>query len=125
MFDDNIFGSSGRRESDFVSRLSSAVKVGYRSIPLTFLATSAFDAEVFAKHPDNDGLDRVQSGVEAYWRPTRVSEWLNRYPPTALDGPLRDLHRSPGEVSDPVGRLTTPGGVVSGRSGMARAQPRW
>ena len=50
-------------------RLSSAAKVGYRSLPLTFLATSAFDAEVFAKNPDNDGLNRVQSGVEVQWRP--------------------------------------------------------
>jgi len=69
VFDDNIFGTSARRESDFISRLSSAAKVGYRSLPLTFLATSAFDAEVFAKNPDNDGLNRIQSGVEVQWRP--------------------------------------------------------
>jgi len=69
VFDDNIFGTSASRQSDFISRLSSAVKVGYRSAPLTFLATSAFDAEAFAKNPDNDGLNRVQSGVEAQWRP--------------------------------------------------------
>ena len=69
VFDDNIFGTSTHREFDFISRLSSAVKVGYRSQPLTFLATSAFDAEKFAKNPANDGFNRVQSGVEAQWRP--------------------------------------------------------
>src|SRR5207245_10987836 len=42
-FDDNVFGASSRRESDFVTRLSSGVKVGYRSTPLTFLLTSPFD----------------------------------------------------------------------------------
>ena len=58
--------------SDFISRLTSSVKVGYRSAPLTFLATSAFDAEKFAKISENDGLNRVQSGVEAQWKPIPV-----------------------------------------------------
>ena len=68
-FDDNVFGRSSGRESDAITRLSSGLKVGYRSLPLTFLATGAFDAEVFAKHPDNNGLNRTQVGVEAQWVP--------------------------------------------------------
>jgi len=68
-FDDNLFGSSTRPESDFITRLTSALKVGYRSKPLTFLATSAFDGEIFAKHPDSNGLNRTQSGIEVQWLP--------------------------------------------------------
>ena len=68
-FDDNVFGSSSGRESDVITRLSSVLKVGYRSLPLTLLATGALDAEVFAKHPDSSGLNRTQAGVEASWLP--------------------------------------------------------
>ena len=66
-FDDNVFGASSRRESDFITRLSSGVKIGYRSRPLTFLLTSAFDAEAYAKHSDLDGLNRTETGFEGQW----------------------------------------------------------
>ena len=68
-FDDNVFGTASHRQWDFISRLSSSVKVGYRSLPLTFLATSAVDGELFARTPDNDGINRTQSGIEAQWMP--------------------------------------------------------
>ena len=68
-FDDNIFGVPSHRRWDFITRLSSSGKVGYRSLPLTFLATGAVDGEVFARTPDNDGINRTQSGIEAQWMP--------------------------------------------------------
>ena len=69
-FDDNVF-SSVRRSSDFITRLTSDVKVGYRSTPFTLLLTGSADGEVFARNPELDGVNRTQSGLETEWRPVQ------------------------------------------------------
>ena len=69
-FDDNVFINKNRT-SDFITRLSNGWQVGYRSKPFTLLLTSSIDGELFANHPELDGLNRTQVGVESEWIPTQ------------------------------------------------------
>src|SRR2546421_120001 len=63
-FDDNIFGSSVNRESDFISRFSPGLQGGYNSDPFTLLLRGGFEADVFAKHPElNDPITGWNAGV--------------------------------------------------------------
>jgi hypothetical protein len=69
-FDDNVFNTVSP-SADIITRLSTGLKVGYRSIPLTLLATGSADAELFAYHPELDGLNRSQVGLESEWIPVQ------------------------------------------------------
>ena len=71
-FDDNIFGSSSNRQSDFISRFYPGLQGGYRSEPLTLLATGGFEADVFAKHPEqNDVTAGWNAGLNLRYAPIR------------------------------------------------------
>ena len=71
-FDDNIFGTSSNKESDFISRFSIGLQRGYRSEPFTLLFSGGFDAEVFAKNPQlNDAVSGWHSGLNLQYLPTR------------------------------------------------------
>jgi hypothetical protein len=71
-FDDNIFGSSSNRQSDFISRFTPGLQGGYQSEPLTLLISSSFDAEVFAKNPDqNDATSGKHAGMSFRYLPIR------------------------------------------------------
>jgi len=64
VFDDNIFGSTSGQRSDFISRFSPGLQAGYRSQPLTLLASTSFDAEVFANNPQqNDAMRGKHAGM--------------------------------------------------------------
>jgi hypothetical protein len=70
-FDDNVFVQSGNRQSDFITRISPGLKVGYASVPLTLLGSYGFDAEKFAEHPDLDGpMNRQRADLEFRYLPT-------------------------------------------------------
>jgi opacity protein-like surface antigen len=63
-FDDNVSGSTSGRRSDFISRFSPGLQAGYRSDPLTLLASTSFDAEVFANNPQqNDAMSGKHAGM--------------------------------------------------------------
>jgi len=71
-FDDNIFGSSVNRESDFISRFSPGLQGGYNSDPFTLLLRGGFEADVFAKHPElNDPITGWNAGVNFRYLPIR------------------------------------------------------
>lgn len=69
-FDDNIFGSASGQRADFISRFSPGLQAGYRSEPLTLLASTSFDAEVFANNPQqNDAMSGKHAGMNLKYLP--------------------------------------------------------
>lgn len=70
-FDDNINARTVTPMADWISRLTTALKVGYRSTPLTLLATSSLNAEAFAIHPEFSGLNQKSFGLEFQGVPAR------------------------------------------------------
>jgi len=71
-FDDNIFGSSVNRQSDFISRFSPGLQGGYNSDPFTLLLRGGFEADVFAKHPElNDPITGWNAGLNVRYLPIR------------------------------------------------------
>jgi hypothetical protein len=74
VFDDNIFSvaTNSRPKSDFITRVTPGLQAGYYSIPLTLFAQYAFDAEVYAKHPElNDAQLRRQATAQVKYLPIR------------------------------------------------------
>src|SRR5712691_5522567 len=72
-FDDNVFGRSSNRVSDFVTRGSPGLSAGYRSQPLTLLVTSGFDAEFFEENRELSNVgDRRRADVAFQYLPTRT-----------------------------------------------------
>jgi hypothetical protein len=72
IFDDNIFQSTRSREADAITRFSPELGFGYRSIPLTVLGYVLLDAELFAVHTDQSGLNRKQVRFDAESRPDQT-----------------------------------------------------
>ena len=71
-FDDNIFGSSVNRESDFISRFYPSLQGGYNSDPFTLLLSGGFEADIFAKHPElNDPVTGWNAGLNLRYLPIR------------------------------------------------------
>ena len=71
-FDDNIFGSSSNRESDFISRFYPSLQSGYNSDPFTLLLSGGFEADIFAKHPElNDPVTGWNAGLNLRYLPIR------------------------------------------------------
>src|SRR5207249_6921300 len=69
-FDDNIFGSSVNRESDFISRFSPGLQGGYNSDPFTLLLSGGFGADIFAKHSVlNDPVTGWNAGLNLRYLP--------------------------------------------------------
>lgn len=69
-YDDNVFGLSSGRESDFITRTTLGLIAGYRSVPLTLLGSYSVGAEVYAEHSDlNGAANRQQGGLELGWLP--------------------------------------------------------
>jgi hypothetical protein len=72
-FDDNVFGTSSNRKSDFVTRGSPSLTAGYRSQPLTLLVTAGFDAEFFEENRELSNVgDRKRADVAFQYLPTRT-----------------------------------------------------
>jgi hypothetical protein len=71
-FDDNILGKTSGQRSDFISRFSPGLQAGYRSDPLTLLASTSFDAEVFANNPQqNDAMSGKHAGMNLKYLPIK------------------------------------------------------
>ena len=71
-FDDNIFGSSSNRQSDFVTRFNPGLQGGYSSDPFTVLLSSGFEADVFAKHTElTDPTTGWNAGANLRYLPFR------------------------------------------------------
>ena len=69
-YDDNVFGSSSNKKSDFISRATPGVTAGYQSTPFTILGSYAFDAEYFADLSDLTDVGHRQRGeLEIRYRP--------------------------------------------------------
>lgn len=72
-FDNNIFGSSSDRQTDFITRITPGLEGGYRSEPFTLLASGAFESDIFAKNPQlNDATTGWQAGLNGQYLPTRA-----------------------------------------------------
>ena len=71
-YDDNIFGTSTNRTSDFITRFTPGLQTGYRSEPLTVLLSGNFESDVFAKNPDlNDAVSAWHVGMSSQYLPIR------------------------------------------------------
>ena len=72
-YDDNVFLSSSKRESDFLTRITPGFKAGYHSTPFTLLGNFSFDSEIFAEHPELGGAaNGKQVGLQTSYMPTQV-----------------------------------------------------
>ena len=52
VYDSNLFSSPSPQVKDLISRFTPSIEAGYRSSPLRLRARYAFDAEVYAEHPE-------------------------------------------------------------------------
>jgi hypothetical protein len=72
-FDDNVFVSTTDPQSDFITRFTPGVQLGYRSEPFTLLASSSIDAEIYANNPElSDAANRKRAALEMKYVPFRL-----------------------------------------------------
>ena len=71
-FDDNVFVSTTDPQSDFITRFTPGVQLGYRSTPFTLLASSSIDAEIFADNTELNGVNRKRAALEMKYLPFRL-----------------------------------------------------
>lgn len=72
-FDDNVFVTSVDKRWDFITRFTPGIELGYRSEPFTLLASSSFDAEIFARNSGlNDAAARKRAALALKWLPDRL-----------------------------------------------------
>jgi hypothetical protein len=72
-FDDNVFVSTTDPKSDFITRFTPGVQIGYRSEPFTLLASSSIDAEIYVKNPElSDAANRKRAALEMKYLPFRL-----------------------------------------------------
>lgn len=73
IYDDNLFLSGSQPQEDFISRLSSAIEAGYRSVPLSVRGHYLSDAEFYARHPELDTTRaRASTAMDVRYQPTRL-----------------------------------------------------
>ncbi len=71
VYDDNLFFTASRRQSDVITRLSPDIQAGYRSPTLELLGRYTFDAEAFAEHPElSTAQARQQASLDVRYLPT-------------------------------------------------------
>jgi hypothetical protein len=72
-FDDNVFVSTTDPKSDFITRMTPALQLGYRSVPFTLLASGSIDAEIYANNPElSDAANRKRAALEMKYLPFRL-----------------------------------------------------
>ena len=72
-FDDNVFVSTTDPQSDFITRFTPGVQIGYRSVPFTLLASSSIDAEIYVNNPElSDAANRKRAALEMKYLPFRL-----------------------------------------------------
>jgi hypothetical protein len=69
-FDDNVFVSTTDPKSDFITRLTPGLQLGYRSVPFTLLASGSIDAEIYANNSElSDAANRKRAALEVKYLP--------------------------------------------------------
>ena len=72
-FDDNVFVSTTDPKSDFITRLTPGLQLGYRSVPFTLLASGSIDAEIYANNSElSDAANRKRAALEVKYLPFRL-----------------------------------------------------
>jgi hypothetical protein len=72
-FDDNVFVSTTDPQSDFITRMTPGLQLGYRSAPFTLLASGSIDAEIFVNNPElSDAANRKRAALEMKYLPYRL-----------------------------------------------------
>ena len=72
-FDDNVFVSTTDPKSDFITRMTPALQLGYRSEPFTLLTSGSIDAEIYANNPElSDAANRKRAALEMKYLPFRL-----------------------------------------------------
>lgn len=72
-FDDNVFVSTTDPQSDFITRMTPGLQLGYRSEPFTLLASGSIDAEIFVNNPElSDAANRKRAALEMKYLPFRL-----------------------------------------------------
>jgi hypothetical protein len=72
-FDDNVFVSTTDPKSDFITRMTPGLQLGYRSVPFTLLASASIDAEIYANNPElSDAANRKRAALEVKYLPFRL-----------------------------------------------------
>jgi hypothetical protein len=72
VFDDNVFVSTTDPQSDFITRFTPGVQLGYRSTPFTILASSSIDGEIYVENPELNGINRKRAALEAKYLPYQL-----------------------------------------------------
>ena len=69
-FDDNVFVSTTDPKSDFITRMTPGLQLGYRSVPFTLLASGSIDAEIYANNSElSDAANRKRAALEVKYLP--------------------------------------------------------
>jgi hypothetical protein len=72
-FDDNVFVSTTDPKSDFITRMTPGLQLGYRSVPFTLLASASIDAEIYANNSElSDAANRKRAALEVKYLPFRL-----------------------------------------------------
>jgi hypothetical protein len=72
-FDDNVFVSTTSPRSDFITRFTPGVELGYRSEPFTLLVSSSIDAEIYADNTElSDPANRKRAALALKYSPYRL-----------------------------------------------------
>ena len=72
-FDDNVFVSTTDPQSDFITRFTPGLQLGYRSEPFTLLASASIDAEIYVNNPELSGpANRKRAALEMKYLPFRL-----------------------------------------------------
>jgi len=72
VYDDNIFSTASKPESDFITRFTPTIQAGYQSEPLTVLGRYTFDSEIYPDHPDlTNAQVRQRASAELKYLPIR------------------------------------------------------
>ena len=72
-FDDNVFVSTTDPKSDFITRFTPGLQLGYRSEPFTLLVSSSIDAEIYVNNPElSDAANRKRAALEMKYLPFRL-----------------------------------------------------
>jgi len=96
LYDDNLFYASEDRQSDFITRVSPALEVGYAANTFSLSARYRFDAEAYARETElNSALVRQFADLELEYLPTERLTLSAAVDYTKTDTPL-DLSIIPG-----------------------------
>jgi hypothetical protein len=72
-FDDNVFVSTTDPKSDFITRMTPGLQLGYRSQPFTLLVSGSIDAEIYANNTElSDAANRKRAALEVKYLPFRL-----------------------------------------------------